>query len=434
LSDAAKAERPVTAPAISPNLLVKTDRQAPLPDMKIAVLRESYPGERRVALIPAALPSLKKLGCDVLIESGAGEQAGFPDEAYQEKGAEIATDRSAAIQAGDVVVQVRCLGANPDAGRADLDQFKPGQVVIGMCDPLGNAQAVKELADRKVSLFALEMIPRITRAQSMDVLSSMATIAGYKSVLLAADHLPKMFPMLMTAAGTLTPAKVLVIGAGVAGLQAIASARRLGAVVQAYDVRPVVKEQIESLGAKFVELQLDTADAEDKGGYAKALDEQQQQRQREQLANVVAECDVCISTAAIPGKPSPLLVTADAVERMAAGSVIVDLAAERGGNCELTKADEVVVEHGVTILGPTNLPSEVPQHASQMYAKNLVTLLQLLIKEGEIDIDFKDEIIRETLAAKDGQVQNQRLRDMLELGPLTLPTEAPPADHLAGEN
>jgi NAD(P) transhydrogenase subunit alpha len=239
--------------------------------------------------------------------------------------------------------------------------------------------------------------------------------------------------MLMTAAGTLKPAKVLVIGAGVAGLQAIATARRLGAVVLAYDVRPAVKEQIESLGAKFVELKLDTADAEDQGGYAKALDEDQQQRQREQLADVVAECDACISTAAIPGRPSPLLITANAVERMATGSVIVDLAAERGGNCELTKADEVVLEHGVTILGPTNLASDVPQHASQMYSKNLVTLLQLLIKEGQVDIDFKDEIIRDTLAAKDGQVQNPRLRDMLNLGPLTLPEAAPPADHLAGD-
>lgn len=401
--------------------------------MKIAVPRESFPGERRVALVPAVLPALKKLGCDVVVESGAGDQAGFVDDAYRAKGAEIVGDRATAIRSAEIVLQVRCLGANPEAGKADLDLLKPNQVVIGMCDPLGNPQAIKELADRKVSLFALELIPRITRAQSMDVLSSMATIAGYKAVLVAADHLPKLFPMLMTAAGTLTPAKVLVIGAGVAGLQAIATARRLGAVVQAYDVRPAVKEQIESLGAKFVELSLDTADAEDKGGYAKALTEEQQVRQRQQLAEIIGECDVCISTAAIPGRPSPLLVTAGAVERMPVGAVIVDLAAERGGNCELTKADEQVVEHGVTILGPTNLPSEVPQHASQMYAKNLVTLLQLLIKEGQVDIDFKDEIIRDTLAAKDGQVQNSRLRDMLDLGPLTLPEAAPPADHLAGD-
>ncbi|MCG8448971.1 MAG: NAD(P) transhydrogenase subunit alpha, partial [Pirellulales bacterium] len=329
--------------------------------------------------------------------------------------------------------QVRSLGANPEAGRSDLELMRPQQVVIGSCDPLGNPQAVQDIAERKATLFALEMIPRITRAQSMDVLSSMATIAGYKAVLKAADHLPKLFPMLMTAAGTLVAAKVLVIGAGVAGLQAIASARRLGAIVHAYDVRPVVKEQIESLGAKFIELKLDTADSEDKGGYAKQLSEEQVKMQQAQLADIIAECDVCISTAAIPGKPSPLLVTADAVKRMRAGSVIVDLAAERGGNCELTQADQTIVAEGVTILGPTNLPSEAPQHASQMYAKNLVNFLLNMTKDGQLDIDPSDEIVRDTLAAKDGQVHNQRLRDMLELGPLVSPATTPPVDHLAGE-
>jgi NAD(P) transhydrogenase subunit alpha len=399
--------------------------------MKVAVLRETYPGERRVALVPAVLPALAKLGWQAVVESGAGVAAGFTDDEFRSKGAEVVADRSTAIGAADCVVQVRSLGANPEAGRSDLDTFRRGQTVIGACDPLGNPEAVKELADRGVALFALELIPRITRAQSMDVLSSMATIAGYKAVLQAADHLPKMFPLLMTAAGTLTPAKVLVIGAGVAGLQAIATAKRLGAVVQAYDVRAAVKEQIQSLGAKFVELPLDTASAEGQGGYAKALDEDQQRRQRELLADVIAHVDVVITTAAIPGKPSPLLVTADAVRRMAPGSVIVDLAAERGGNCELTKADEVVVENGVTILGPTNLASEIPQHASQMYAKNVVTLLQLLTKKGELDIDFNDEVIRETLAAKDGQVQNPRIREMLGLGPLALPPGQPAVEHLA---
>ena len=401
--------------------------------MKVAVVRETYPGERRVALVPAVVPSLTKAGWEVLLESGAGEAAGFPDAEYQAKDVGILPDRQAAFQQADVVLQVRCLGANAEAGRADLDLLRPQQVIVGCCDPLGNPQAVKELADRKATVFAMEMIPRITRAQSMDVLSSMATIAGYKAVLQAADRLPKLFPMLMTAAGTLVAAKVLVIGAGVAGLQAIASSRRLGAVVQAYDVRAVVKEQIESLGAKFVELQLETGDAEDQGGYAKQLTDEQVKMQQQQLADVVAECDVCITTAAIPGKPSPLLVTADAVRRMRPGSVIVDLAAERGGNCELSQADQTVVEHGVTILGPTNLPSEVPQHASQMYAKNLVTFLLLLTKEGKLDIDLKDEIVRDTLAAKDGQVQNQRLRDMLDLGPLVLPDATPPDDHLAAE-
>jgi NAD(P) transhydrogenase subunit alpha len=394
--------------------------------MKVAVLRETYPGERRVAFVPSLIGQLSKIGWQTVIEAGAGEPAGFADAEYQQKGAEIVADRAAAIRSADAVIQVRTLGANLSAGRADLEHFKAGQIVIGLSDPLGQPQAIKELADRRVSLFALELIPRITRAQSMDVLSSMATIAGYKAVLLAANHLPKMFPLMMTAAGTLTPAKVLVLGAGVAGLQAIASSRRLGAVVQAYDVRAVVKEQIESLGAKFVELKLDASDAEDKGGYAKALTDEQLQKQRAQLADVIANVDVVIATAAIPGKPSPLLVTADAVRRMAPGSVIVDLAAERGGNCELTKADETVVENGVTIFGPTNLASEVPQHASQMFAKNVMTLLQLLTKQSEVRIDLNDEVIRETLAAKDGQVQTPRLRETLGLGPLLLPPA--PAD------
>ena len=402
--------------------------------MKVAVVHETDPLERRVALIPAAIASLTKVGWEVVVETGAGESAGFSDADYQNKGAQIVDDRPAAFQAADVIVQVRALGANLEAGRGDLELFRAGQIVIGSCDPLGNPQAVQELADRGVTLFALELIPRITRAQSMDVLSSMATIAGYKAVLKAADQLPKIFPMLMTAAGTLVAAKVLVIGAGVAGLQAIASARRLGAVVQAYDVRPVVKEQIESLGAKFVELKLDNADAEGQGGYAKQLSDDQVKMQQAQLADIISECDVCISTAAIPGRPSPLLITADAVKRMRAGSVIVDLAAERGGNCELTQADQSIIAEGVSILGPTNLPSEVPQHASQMFAKNLVNFLLNMSKEGKLEIDLEDEIVRNTLAARDGQVHSQRLRDMLDLGPLVLPPTTPPVDHLAGNS
>ena len=402
--------------------------------MKVAVVHETDPLERRVALIPAAIASLTKVGWEVVVETGAGESAGFSDADYQNKGAQIVDDRPAAFQAADVIVQVRALGANLEAGRGDLELFRAGQIVIGACDPLGNPQAVQELADRGITLFALELIPRITRAQSMDVLSSMETIAGYKAVLKAADQLPKIFPMLMTAAGTLVAAKVLVIGAGVAGLQAIASARRLGAVVQAYDVRPVVKEQIESLGAKFVELKLDNAAAEGQGGYAKQLSDDQVKMQQAQLADIISECDVCISTAAIPGRPSPLLITADAVKRMRAGSVIVDLAAERGGNCELTQADQSIIAEGVSILGPTNLPSEVPQHASQMFAKNLVNFLLNMSKEGKLEIDLEDEIVRNTLAARDGQVHSQRLRDMLDLGPLVLPPTTPPVDHLAGNS
>jgi NAD(P) transhydrogenase subunit alpha len=306
--------------------------------------------------------------------------------------------------------------------------------VIGASDPLGNPQLVNQFAERGMTLFALELVPRITRAQSMDVLSSMATIAGYKAVLLAANHLPKMFPLMMTAAGTLTAAKVFVIGAGVAGLQAIASSRRLGAVVQAYDVRPAVREQVESLGAKFVEMPLETAGAEGAGGYAKELGDEFYRKQRELMARVVAASDVVITTAAIPGKPSPRLITAEAVRGMTPGSVIVDLAAERGGNCELTRADETVVEHGVTILGPTNLPSEVPTHASQMFASNLVNFLKLIVRDGKLNLNMQDEVVRETLAAYRGDVANNRLRELLGKPRLesTVPG-APPISHLAAK-
>jgi NAD(P) transhydrogenase subunit alpha len=400
--------------------------------MIIAVPKETFPGERRVALVPASIAALKKLGGEVRIEAGAGTAAGFTDDAYRAAGAEIVGDRRQLFESADVVLQVRTLGANPEAGRSDLELLHDGLTIIGTADPLGNPQAAKELADRGATLFAMELIPRITRAQSMDVLSSMATIAGYKAVLLAADRLPKMFPMMMTAASTLTPAKVFVIGAGVAGLQAIASARRLGAVVHAYDVRSAVKEQIQSLGAKFVEMSLASGDAEGAGGYAKQLDEDFYRRQRELMAQTVAASDVCITTAAIPGKKSPVLVTADAVRGMAPGSVIIDLAAERGGNCELTKADELVVENGVTILGPTNLPSEVPAHASQMYAKNLTNFVQLISRDAKVHLNLQDQVVLDTLATHRGEVVNHQLREVLGLHPLeTPPAGSPPVDHLA---
>jgi NAD(P) transhydrogenase subunit alpha len=373
--------------------------------MNVGVPIEQFPGERRVALVPASIPPLKKAGFDVLVERGAGERAGFPDSAYQDKGAQIAASR-AAVFAADVVVQVRV---------GDFGNMRSGQIVIGMADPLSSPEPVRELAARGVTAFALELIPRITRAQSMDVLSSMATIGGYKAVLLAASTLPRMFPLLTTAAGTITPAHVFIVGVGVAGLQAIATARKLGAVVEAYDVRPAVKEQVQSVGAKFVELPLETGQAEDKGGYAKAQDESFYRRQREMMARVVAANDVVITTAAIPGKKAPVLVTADMVRGMAPGSVIVDLAAERGGNCELTRPDEVVVEQGVTILGPTNLPSTVPYHASQMYAKNVTTFLTHLIKDGAVKLDTSDEITRDTLIAHAGEVVNARVRTALGL-------------------
>ncbi len=383
--------------------------------MQIGVPVETFPGERRVALVPASIPLLKKAGFDVVMQEGAGTQAGFTDSAYRDKGAQLVSTRADVFASSDVLLQVRLAGAAGDQGRADLAMLKHGQTVVGMADPLGAPDGIRELAGKNVTAFALELIPRITRAQSMDVLSSMATIAGYKAVLLAANTLPRMFPLLTTAAGTVTPAHVFVVGVGVAGLQAISTARRLGAVVEAYDVRPAVKEQVQSVGAKFVELPLETAQAEDKGGYAKAQDETFYRRQREMMQKVVAANDVVITTAVVPGKKAPILVTAEMVHGMAPGSVVVDLAAERGGNCELTRADQVVVERGVSILGPTNLPSTVPYHASQMYAKNITTFLLHLAKDGRIVIDPQDEIARETLVAQSGDVANARIREALGL-------------------
>jgi len=394
--------------------------------MKVAVVKETYPGENRVSLVPSLIPKLTKAGVDVVVETGAGAAAGYSDAEYVEKGASIVANRSEAF-AADVVFLVRMLGSDLENMPGDLAMVRDGQVIVGSCDPLGSAEHIATAAKSPAAFFALEMIPRITRAQSMDVLSSMATIAGYRAVLLAATELPKMCPMMMTAAGTLKPAKAFVIGAGVAGLQAIATARRLGAVVSAYDVRPAVREQVESLGASFVEMELETDAAEDKGGYAKALGEEFYKKQRELMAAVVAESDIVISTAAIPGRQSPLLITGDAVAGMQAGSVIVDLAAERGGNCELSQADKRVVEHGVTILGPTNLPAEIPYHASQMYANNITRFLLEMVKDGELTIDMENEVVAGTLVARDGEVTHPRIRDILGLPALEKPEpEAPP--------
>jgi len=381
--------------------------------MIIAVPQETYPGERRVALVPATIPGLVKAGFEVLVQSGAGLAAGFPDDQYAAKGAKIVATRPEAF-AADVVLQVRAAGANATHGAADLALYRAGQIVVAMTDPLSTAPAAVDFARTGATLFALELLPRITRAQSMDVLSSQATIAGYHAVLLAAMRLPKIFPMLITAAGTLNSARVLIVGAGVAGLQAIATARRLGAAVSAYDVRPAVKEQVQSLGAKFVEMALETTTAETKGGYAQQMGEEFYRKQREFMTRVVADSDVVITTAAVPGKKSPVLVTAEMVAKMAPGSVIVDLAAERGGNCELTKANETVNYNGVTIVGPTDVPSEVPQHASQMYAKNISTfLLNLWTKEKKLEINLEDEIVRDTLICREGQVVNPRIKELL---------------------
>jgi NAD(P) transhydrogenase subunit alpha len=383
--------------------------------MVIGVPRETFPGERRVALVPAVIPTLKKAGFEVVVEAGAGVSAGYPDAEYEARGATLVRERAEVFARADVVVQVLCYGSNDRTGRADLPLLRRGQVLVGFLRPLGRLEVLQEIAATGVTAFAVELMPRITRAQPMDALSSMATVAGYKAVLLAADYLPRMFPMLTTAAGTITPARVFVIGAGVAGLQAIATARRLGALVSGYDIRPAAREQIQSLGARAVELPLETRDAEDTRGYARAQDERFYQRQRELLGRVVAESDVVITTAVVPGQRSPLLVTAEMVASMAPGSVIVDLAAERGGNCELTRPGEVAEQHGVTIVGYINLASQVPFHASQMYARNLTAFLLHLFAGGRLDPGRDDEIVRETLLTHEGEIVNARVREFFKL-------------------
>jgi len=388
--------------------------------MTIGVPGETFPGERRVALVPQVVPMLRKLGVDVVVQRGAGDAAGFPDDAYAAQQASLGS-RADAFQA-DIVAQIRTPGANPHGAEGDLALLRRGQVLIGFADPLTAGAAARAVADRGAVLLALELVPRTTRAQSMDALSSMATIVGYKAVLLAADRLVRMFPMLNTAAGTVAAARVFIVGAGVAGLQAIATARRLGARVEAYDVRPAVKEQIQSLGARFVEMPMEAADAQDAGGYARSQDESFYRRQREMMAKTVAASDVVITTAAIPGKRAPVLITAEMVRTMAPGSVIVDLAAERGGNCDLTRADEVVVDGGVTILGPTNLAASVPYHASQMFARNVVTLVQHIVQRDKgpdgkptgparVVLNSEDEITREILVTFDGRVVHPRVAE-----------------------
>ena len=383
--------------------------------MIVGVPRETYPGERRVALVPGVIPNLAKIGLEVVIEAGAGVEAGYPDAQYAEKGAKVLASRGDVFGGADIVMQVLCYGSNDRTGRADVPLLRRGQSLIGFLRPLGDVHTLEEIAATGVTSFSVELMPRITRAQSMDALSSMGTICGYKAVLVASDKLPRIFPMLTTAAGTITPSRVLIIGAGVAGLQAIATARRLGAVVSAYDLRPVVKEQVQSLGGRFVELPIEAADAQDAGGYAKAQDESFYQRQRELLGKVIAESDVVITTAVVPGKKSPVLVTKEMVAGMAPGSVIVDLAAERGGNCELTRADEIIMVNGVTIVGTINLASTVPYHSSQMYAKNLTNFLTHLVKEGKLQVNLGDEITSGTMLTYQGEVSNPRVREFFNL-------------------
>src|SRR5437016_7493788 len=383
--------------------------------MIVGVPRETFPGERRVALVPSSIPTLAKGGLEVIVEAGAGAQAGYPDAEYAAKSAKIIPKRSDLFAAADILVQVLCYGSNDSTGQADVPLFHRGHALIGFLRPLGALGPLQEIAGKAVTSFAVELIPRSTRAQSMDALSSMGTICGYKAVLIAADTLPRIFPMLTTAAGTITPGRVLVIGAGVAGLQAIATARRLGAVTSAYDLRPAAKEQVQSLGGRFIELPIEAKDAQDARGYGTAQGEEFYRKQRELLGDAVAANDVVITAAVIPGKKSPVLVTKEMVARMAPGSVIVDLAAERGGNCELTRGGETIVEQGVTIIGQLNLASTVPYHASQMYARNLTAFLLNLVKDGKVQFNEADEIHRETLLTRDGEIVNARVREFLGL-------------------
>jgi NAD(P) transhydrogenase subunit alpha len=392
--------------------------------MIIGVPQEIYPGEQRVALVPAVVPGLLKAGLRVVIEAGAGVEAGYPDADYSARGASLVADRRELFRTADIILQVLCYGSNDRTGRDDLPLLRPGQILIGFLRPLGTVETVQAIAETGATSFAVELMPRTTRAQSMDALSSMATICGYKAVIVAANILPRLFPMLTTAAGTLTPARVLIIGAGVAGLQAIATARRLGAVTSAYDLRPASKEQVQSLGGRFVELPVEVKDAEDARGYARAQDESFYNRQRELLERVVAESDVVITAAVVPGKRSPVLVTRSMVEKMAPGSVIVDLAAERGGNCELTQGASRVVQLGVTIVGWYNLASSVPYHASQMYARNLSAFVLHLVKDGKARMDLGDEIIRDTLLTHGGEVVNTRVREFYSLPALQGASEA----------
>jgi NAD(P) transhydrogenase subunit alpha len=380
--------------------------------MRLAVPREIVPGEKRVALVPEVIPQLLKIGHTVAVETGAGLPAGFTDDAYAAAGAIVAADAATALSGAEMILKV----LRPDAanGSHELDAIEPGTVVIGLLQPAGDPSFFRRAAEKGVTALSMELVPRTTRAQMMDALSSQSTVAGYKAVLLAANALQKFFPMLMTAAGTVRPARVLVIGAGVAGLQAIATARRIGAVVEAFDTRPVVKEQVKSLGATFIELDVGTNDAEDTGGYAKELAEEHIRREKELIHERARMADVVITTALVPGKRAPLLVTKETVEAMKPGSVIVDLAGEQGGNCELTEPGATVEKHGVTIIAPLHISSQLAYHSSQMYAKNLAALIALLTKDGKLNLDMNDDIISAVTVTHDGEVRNHAIRTRLD--------------------
>lgn len=384
--------------------------------MIIGVPLESYPCEQRVALVPDHIATLSKTGMEIHLQQGAGTKAGFSDSEYQNQGAQLVDSREHLLDSSDLILQVRGYGANPEVGQADLESFRAGQILVGFHNPLDSPSIAKNLADKKLTVLALELLPRITRAQPMDALTSMATISGYKGALLAAGTLNKMYPLMMTAAGTVKPARVLVLGAGVAGLQAAATSHRLGAIVQAYDIRPAVKEQVESLGIKFLELDMETKETESSGGYARSMNDEFYQQQQSLMAEAVSESDVVITTAAVPGKKSPILITKNMIQEMRPGSVIVDLAAEGGGNCELTDPGKTIETRGVHILGPLNIASSLPQHASQMYSHNITSFVQNLCKENQINLDLEDQIIEETLLCHQGEVTNSRVLKLLNFG------------------
>lgn len=377
--------------------------------MKIGIPRPTSDGETRVALIPESVAKLKKAGLEVIVQAGAGLPASYADADYEKAGGRVVTEVETLYGEADAVALVHA------PGDANFTHLRSGMILISVLNPLVRHDLNQRLAADGVSAFSLDLVPRITRAQAMDVLSSMSSIAGYKAVLLAANTLGRMLPMMMTAAGTIKPARVLILGAGVAGLQAIATAKRLGAVVEAFDVRPVVKEQVESLGARFVVVEAPSEDAQDAGGYAKEMSEAYKQKQKETIHQHVKDCDVAISTALIPGKPAPKLITAEMVRDMRLGSVVVDLAAEAGGNCELTRPGENVVDNGVTIMGPKNLPATVPYHSSQMFSRNLTAFLLNMTQEGKITFNLDDEIVRDTLVTREGQVVNARVRQVMGL-------------------
>ncbi|NIP29626.1 MAG: Re/Si-specific NAD(P)(+) transhydrogenase subunit alpha [Candidatus Dadabacteria bacterium] len=383
--------------------------------MIVGLLKETYPNEKRVAVVPEGIATLKKAGIEVQLESGAGENAGFTDKKYQEAGGKVVLDRTEIFSNSDVILQVRGIGIDMDSSSSDLSMLKPDQLIIGFFDPFFNIEAIKELARRNVCTLAMELIPRISRAQPMDALSSQSNIAGYKAAIIAAEMLPRMFPMMITAAGTITPSRVLVIGAGVPGLQAMATCRRLGAVVSAYDIRPAVKEQVESLGAKFIELKLETKESEQEYGYAKEMDEDFYTKQRNIMKDIVAENDVIITTASVPGKKAPILITSDMVDAMKPGSVIVDIACAQGGNCELTETGKVIIRNGITITGPLNIPSSVPYHSSKMYSKNIINLLLLMVEEGKLNLNVDDQIIRDSIVTMNGQIVNKQVREIFGL-------------------